>query len=111
MKDEEMAEEYADKMTRDWSDGEYSFSVEELRQAFLAGLKAGRPQWHDLRKDKNDLPKSTGDYVTNIGVLTYDHYGNGVYKWHTPFCEACDYSDEVSEEVIAWCEIPTFDKE
>ena len=66
-------------------------------------------EWHDLRKNPNDTPKTTGDYVTNIGVLTYDHYGNGVYKWHTPFCEACDYSDVVGDdEVIAWCEIPKF---
>ena len=32
---EKEAEEYIDKLTRDWSDGEYSFSVEELRQAIL----------------------------------------------------------------------------
>ena len=24
-----------------------------------AGLKAGRPQWHDLRKNPNDLPESS----------------------------------------------------
>lgn len=32
---EKEAEEYIDKLTKDWSDGEYSFSVEELRQAIL----------------------------------------------------------------------------
>ena len=111
MTDEEMAEEYRNKNCERWeTDG---LSVDEIaKENYLAGLKAGRTQWHDLLKDPNDLPKSTGDYVTNIGVLTYDHYGNGVYKWHTPFCEACDYSDIVDDdEVIAWCEIPTFDKE
>lgn len=32
---EKEAEEYIDKLTKDWFDGEYSFSVEELRQAIL----------------------------------------------------------------------------
>ena len=32
---EKEAEEYIDKLTKDWSDGEYSFSVEELRQAIF----------------------------------------------------------------------------
>lgn len=32
---EKEVEEYIDKLTKDWSDGEYSFSVEELRQAIL----------------------------------------------------------------------------
>lgn len=32
---EKEAEEYINKLTKDWSDGEYSFSVEELRQAIF----------------------------------------------------------------------------
>lgn len=28
----------------------------QMFQAYLAGLKAGRPKWHDLRLDPNDLP-------------------------------------------------------
>lgn len=115
MTDEEMAEEYREKhicnTCADIQDcgNDCPFSRCGV-QAFLAGLKVGRPQWHNVVD--GDLPKKVGDYVTNIGVLTYDSYGNGVYKWHTPFCEACDYSDVVGDdEVITWCEIPTFDKE
>lgn len=79
-------------------------------ECYLAGLKAGKPKWHKVAD--GDLPKVVGDYITNIGVLTYDHYGNNVYKWHTPFCEACDYIDEVDDnEVIAWCEIPKYTEE
>lgn len=71
-----------------------------------AELKAQIPQWHDLRKNPNDLPKETGEYFTNIGLLYYDKLCDR-YFWHTISCEACDYSDEVEEnEVIAWCEIP-----
>lgn len=78
---------------------------------FISGYRLGATengiQWQKV--DDGDLPKKVGDYVTNIGVLTYDNYGNGVHKWHTPYCEACDYADEVgNDEVIAWCEIPQF---
>lgn len=33
----------------------------EMVNAFLAGLKAARPQLHDLRKDPNDLPKDNDE--------------------------------------------------
>ena len=80
-------------------------------EAFQAGAKWGMEhaiEWHDLRKNPDDLPKRTGEYFTNIGLLYYDELCNRHF-WHTPSCEACDYSDEVEEdEVIAWCELPQF---
>jgi len=101
MKDEELADEYVDKLTRDWSDGEYSFSVEELRQGFLAGLKAGRPQWH---KVADGLPISDKDkyyfVVDKMDAYMIARFYEG--KWS-------NYS--VIDEVIAWCELTTFDKE
>ena len=51
---EEKAEEYSQKVC--------GYVRVELAQAFLAGLKADRPQWHDLRKDPNDLPDE-GTYL------------------------------------------------
>ena len=107
MKDEEMAEEYAEKHSfRVPYDGSNKFyddtDFKASKDGFLAGLKAGRPQWHDLRKDKNDLP--------NDGRIVSDQEGNNVkyverlnkwfYRHRT--CEA---------DVIAWCEKPTFEKE
>ena len=38
---------------------EECYSLAETKRHFLAGLKAGRPKWHDLRKDPNDLPKES----------------------------------------------------
>ena len=114
--------------------------VDEIRKAYLAGLEAGKdmaeadfatiaymqgaerykPKWHKVAD--GDLPKP------NIAVLicfqfekwttTYiAYYRPAIKKWQMyNLSEAQrqpiddDYID--SEEVIAWCEIPTFtDKE
>lgn len=84
---------------------------EGARKGFKSGLAEGRKEkWHDLRKDPNDLPKKTGEYFTNIGLLYYDELCNRHF-WHTPSCEACDYSSVIEEdEVIAWCERPKFEE-
>ena len=103
MTDEEMAEEYAKPLDVKYG-GSFVRTTEEVKQAFLAGLKAGRPQWHDLRKDKNDLPKDTVSVLISRGTpRTSRARYNG--KWYGY------YDDDEIEDVIAWCEIPTFDKE
>ena len=58
MTDEEMAEEYANKNVpvdtfgyRSLDDVHY-----DVKQAYLAGLRAGRPQWHKVAD--GDLPKN-----------------------------------------------------
>ena len=135
MTDEEMAEEYAD-----WFWGASPSARRAIKQAYLAGLKAGKDmaeadlatiaymqgaeryktKWHKVAD--GDLPKP------NIAVLicfqfekwttTYiAYYRSAIKKWQMynlfeaqrqPIDD--DYID--SEEVIAWCEIPTFtDKE
>ena len=64
MKDEELFKAWKSEQYKDQSTEEKMEFVEHLHTfpkhfetTFLAGLKAGRPQWHDLRKDPNDLPK------------------------------------------------------
>ena len=82
---------------------------EELKEK-LAGLKAGRPKWHKVAD--GDLPKETGEYLTNIGVLIWDYYADGRYGWHTENCEFCDCCADVdSDEIIAWCEKPKYEEE
>ena len=95
MKDEEMAEEYLQSIEGD--DCVIITDRKERKEAFLAGLKAGRPQWHDLRKDPNDLPK--GNYSVLV-IIDYLALGK-------------EYSirenlKEDSKGIIAWCEIPQF---
>ena len=124
MKDEEMAEKYK---RSHWSDNvtemnnQYSFQKVKgaphfydnaIKQAFLAGLKAGRPQWHDLRKDKNDLPPRMGLGSEEVYVQ-YDTKGVtdfACYRFDKNIWERSE-DDEQAVGVIAWCEIPTFDKE
>ena len=106
MKDEEMAEEYYNKnfpVTLNFGEEERKKAVTEV---FLAGLKAGRPQWHDLRKQ---IPTENKMYLVSIkGNGLAIAYFNGKH-WETKY-NLGDFGHCV-ETVIAWCEIPTFDKE
>ena len=96
-----MAEEYLQSIEGD--DCVIITDREERKQAFLAGLKAGR-QWHDLRKDPNDLPKRNGNVVQNQDgdKVTYD-YRLKMWRWTD--------SGTNGLKMVAWCELPTFDKE
>ena len=112
MKDEEMAKQFADNINGlditcsllSAKDKNHAYRLGRY-DGFLAGLKAGRPQWHDLRKDKNDLPKDKEHVWCDYG----DGYGKGFYDkddggWWIEGHMYCSI-------IIAWCELPTFDKE
>ena len=116
MKDEEMADKHAEEYRKNFRyyrvwhgqvvDKSPSTIVEQsFKDGFLAGLKAGRPQWHDLRKDPNDLPKDKEhvwcDYGDGYGKGFYDKDDGGWWIEGHMYCSIID----------AWCEIPTFDKE
>ena len=114
MKDEEMAEEYAKAHIVQYpkrviiSENGFCTSEDEVKQAFLAGLKAGRPQWHtpDAR-----LPEEEGDYLfclrdgeeTMYDIVGVSIDGNGYVSLDSYIWSITD--------VIAWCEKPTLDKE
>ena len=71
-------------------------------RTFLGGLKACRPQWHDLRKDLNDLPKEDCEIIT-----LHENGNKNIQKWKNG-----NWTNAIVIPVIAWCEIPTFtDKE
>ena len=115
MKDEEMANEYADRTeTKDWEG--FDITREVRKQAFLAGLKAGRPKLHYLTENPNDLPIGEVFYWFDENPNLKDRkvYGRsiGYYnpcekEWHG-YYNGCPCR---VHNVIAWCEIPTFDKE
>ena len=107
MKDEEMAEEWVrtkHNILKDCLSACVRAEHKNEIQAFLAGLKAGRPQWHDLRENPNDLPKDNNEVL----VYMWDSYYIGYFNldsWHF------ENFSEGTEQADAWCEIPTFDKE
>lgn len=85
----------------EYANGVQVFEEVDMKQAFIAGLKAGRPKWHkvadgDLPKDENDVLVYSGeDWRMCVG-----RYSPKYKVWEA----GCD--------TIAWCEIPQFkDKE
>ena len=123
MTDEEMAEKYAIENWEHYEEGQNDSKA--LKQAFLAGFKAGREiereyvknnaftsmkeqglfpfvKWHDLRKDPNDLPKEDCEIIT-----LHENGNKNIQKWKNG-----NWTNAIVIPVIAWCEIPTFtDKE
>lgn len=90
MTDEEMAEE--------WLDERYLKDMgvrKPCKEAFLAGFKAGKPRWHDLRKDPYDLPKHTRYVWTNVEPSYYD-VDRDCPCWRDEF--------GITQCIIAWCE-------
>ena len=102
-----LAEEYFKSVCRDYNEekertGERHYWVGyDIKNAFLAGLKAGKQQWHDLRKNPNDLP--------NDDRIVSDQEGSNVR--YVKFRNKWFYLDRTAEaNVIAWCEIPKFEE-
>ena len=116
MKDEEMAEQFA---SNGYALGCTKTPFESAKEGFLAGLKAGRPQWHklDWKKDFPDVDKlvrvrtkSDEEYIcqTYLYYPTEDEIGYGSVI--IQFEELNGYWVD-DNEIEYWCEIPTFDKE
>ena len=99
MTDEEKAEE--------WLDEKYLKDMEfrkPCKEAFLAGLKAGKEtEWHDLKKDPSDLPEPYATVLDEEGNrITYQ--GGGKWTFYSDYYEM----DIDAISPVAWCEIPTF---
>lgn len=101
MTDEEMADKYV------IDTGNNDCTIE----AFLAGLKAGRPKWHDLRKDPTDVPKEnvTVLLLTEVESVTarYDNEYEAFFRLNDKL-NYCVFIAPMS--YIAWCEIPKFEE-
>ena len=98
-------------------------NYEYIEQAYLAGLYEGQPKWHDLRKDPKDYPtkedmlirvrlRSGKEYI----CTTYEEYLTEDEIGYNGYGSTIIYFDSNGEwvdinEVIAWCELPTLDKE
>ena len=110
MTDEELAEERATKFADiNFNEPDNYGSEKEIGHfsyvaGFLAGLKAGRPKWHDLRKNSEDLPPAR-KVVFISGYLGDMKDLHGFDEWDGEKWLNMDMPGLVRE---AWCEIPTF---
>lgn len=99
--EEKLANEYTSslKLTRP----PVAFFYDYVKEAYLAGLKAGRPKWHKVAD--GDLP------VANSLVLDeccdkVNYTGEGKWKVYSEFYEK--YIE--IEPPIVWCELLEFDE-
>lgn len=118
MTEEEMAVDWI--RSQGWNEENLpSDELLQMKKAFLAGLKAGSPKWHKVAD--GDLPKP------NIAVLIglqfekritnyIAYYRPSIKKWqlynlHEAQRQPIDDDYIDSDEVIEWCEIPTYTDE
>ena len=105
MTDEKLAEEYARENKRIIKCSCHNYDSEkDLEEAYLAGLKGARKEmWHDLRENPNDLPEENQEVLVLFTLP--DKSKNDVI---TAQFENNDFNFVDLQDVIAWCEIPTF---
>ncbi len=73
-----------------------------IEKAYIAGSKG---QWHDLRKDPDDLPNEPNEKMSVNETWVYVKFFDNTYVIVDKGA-LNNYSG-----AIAWCELPTFDKE
>lgn len=99
MTEEEMAVDWI--RSQGWNEENLpSDELLQMKKAYLAGLKAGRPKWHKVAD--GDLPKDENDVLVYLGEdwrMCVGRYFPKYKAWET----GCD--------TIAWCEIPKYTEE
>lgn len=123
MKDEEMAEEYANNI--DYTKTVKMFDcvpyhencdvADMVAQAFLAGLKAGRPQWHEIEgkvSPKREISKQYMPKNKEKVLLKYHFSGDNEVHISDGYYDAYDFEFHIANNpkyrivcVIAWKEI------
>jgi len=110
MTDEEMAEEYAEGLCKTCTLYTCRHNIlqtcaikESIKQAFLAGLKAGRPEWHKVAD--GDLP------TVRRRFLVSNRYCTMIGYWNSGTFERVDEDTAEIASPIAWCEIPKYEEE
>jgi hypothetical protein len=109
--DEALAEKYADTVKCEWENETYWVDCrDKITDAFIAGLKAGKPKWHNFRENRNDIPplkegcdRASIKVVDEAGrCITYDH-GSKCWRSYT--------GDRLGVQPDFWCEIPMYSEE
>ena len=96
-KAEEKAEEYSEAFI------EKGVAKASYAKGYIAGATENGVQWHDLRKDPNDLPKENELYL----VFGYTNKREKFYELDVFDPKEGEFLG-CGEYVYAWCEIPQF---
>ena len=117
MKDEEIAEEIANKRCHEiMCYGHCSFNSPKHHRCgewhreyncALEGLKASRPQWHDTRHATciEDYPQDKDKlYAFKVNKAKYEK-DTPIIEYMIGSSDDC-YYEAMMHKVIAWCEIP-----
>lgn len=94
-------------------------STKCFEEGYIAGAIENGIQWHDLRKDPNDLPKECEWYEVSVySVLDGNKkkdlytqrafYDSDLKEWETDKFGFCERDNWINNMIRAWCEIPTF---
>lgn len=111
MTDEEKAKEYL--KSKNWNWEQNQVMGDEIEKSYLDGLAEEKPEWHDLRKNPNDLPNTNREVL--VLLWDYNNYHIGRYEeeyddviredtyWHFD-----DFSigKDKSDTVLGWFELP-----
>ena len=97
---EEQAKEYAD-----WFWGASPSERRAIKQAYLAGLKAGKPKWHKVA-DVDLPPCEKGGFTVNV----FTDRGEIAYYNYDEECWVAEPASAETEPPIAWCEIPKYEE-
>lgn len=110
---ERKAEQFADKHAfRVPYDGSNKFyddtDYKASKDGYIAGATENGIQWHDLRKDPNDLPKDNGTVLVRLEkpIMKFSYFCRSEKKFSVWNKEhGCNVQ---LHSVIAWYEIPQF---
>ena len=96
-----------EKLAEEWLDERYLKDMgvrKPCKEAFLAGLEAGRQEKiHDLRKNPKDLPEENQEVLVYFTLPDKSRNSVAIAQFKSNDFDIVDLQD-----VIAWCEIPTF---
>lgn len=109
---EELAEEYVEGHSPSFKEFPKA-PREDLKEAFLAGLKAGKPKWHKVAD--GDLPpvqkghRYSDDIFTDEGDIAY--YDPTFNTWWYAYEQPGLDSLEIEPPPVAWFELPKYTEE
>ena len=105
---------YDDDESLAYDKGYNSGEVTGYEKGYIAGATENGIQWHDLRKDPNDLPPRLDEHCScsdsyyvqyggKYGSTDFAYYNFIENKW-----QRYEDAENVKGDIIAWCEIPLF---